>query len=600
MHLDPSLQALLKDVDIALSKQKFAPNREQKELTEIAIEGESLAVEQEEPYEHDLERKSPAALFGSQKIGQVVIPQQLQDAITEIINASDKSQLHSDAKRLFADFDAEGDEAGWQVELDTKYRSRKQGERHAERDAIAFTSVVLSAHFSAVTAVFEHMKHRLGPSFEVERVVDWGAGAGTGLWTSLFSFQRHTPSHQPEMVDIEASNSTLRSYTGIDRRQAMLLMARRIADSVPTSEALSIQFRKNFLVEEDQTSQETGTKTLALAAFTLSSLPTTIARKALVKQMWESGAHTLVLIDHNTKEGFEVIGQAREFLLRQGRKETEKKESDTIAETENTETESSSSLRGSYVVAPCPHDGACPILTAVNPRLVCGFSQRMQRPDFVRKTKHSGKGHEDVGYSYVVIQRGSRPTATEGKVGRTGLVAQWDEEAKASKILKELKLFDEKAAPVPEEASAEVAEVEPPASELEETLRQEAYHWPRLVVPPMKKSGHIILDSCTSEGKIMRITIPKSQGKQPYYDARKSSWGDIFPHPPKNAPHERSVSGRDRSLKYKKKASKDRDQDLPQRKYSEHLATSIREAKKSKRRWQQNVDSSTIWGKEDY
>jgi len=40
-------------------------------------------------------------------------------------------------------------------------------------------------------------------------------------------------------------------------------------------------------------------------------------------------------------------------------------------------------------------------------------------------------------------------------------------------------------------------------------------------------------------GKIMRMTIPKSQGKQPYYDARKSSWGDIFPHPPKNTPQER-------------------------------------------------------------
>ena len=37
----------------------------------------------------------------------------------------------------------------------------------------------------------------------------------------------------------------------------------------------------------------------------------------------------------------------------------------------------------------------------------------------------------------------------------------------------------------------------------------------------------------------MRMTIPKSQGKQPFYDARKSSWGDIFPHDPKNAPQER-------------------------------------------------------------
>jgi ribosomal protein RSM22 (predicted rRNA methylase) len=37
----------------------------------------------------------------------------------------------------------------------------------------------------------------------------------------------------------------------------------------------------------------------------------------------------------------------------------------------------------------------------------------------------------------------------------------------------------------------------------------------------------------------MRMTIPKSQGKQAYYDARKSSWGDMFPHEPKNSPQER-------------------------------------------------------------
>lgn len=34
----------------------------------------------------------------------------------------------------------------------------------------------------------------------------------------------------------------------------------------------------------------------------------------------------------------------------------------------------------------------------------------------------------------------------------------------------------------------------------------------------------------------MRMTVPKSQGKQPFYDARKSDWGDMFPHDPKNRP----------------------------------------------------------------
>ena len=32
----------------------------------------------------------------------------------------------------------------------------------------------------------------------------------------------------------------------------------------------------------------------------------------------------------------------------------------------------------------------------------------------------------------------------------------------------------------------------------------------------------------------MRLTITRSQGKQAFYDARKSRWGDIFPHLPKN------------------------------------------------------------------
>ena len=94
-------------------------------------------------------------------------------------------------------------------------------------------------------------------------------------------------------------------------------------------------------------------------------------------------------------------------------------------------------------------------------------------------------------------------------------------------------------------------------ADLEGPLRKHAYHWPRLVFPPLKLSGHIILDSCkpngrmfskvhvptcayhSRSGKIMRMTIPKSQGKQVYYDARKSAWGDIFPHPSKNKEVER-------------------------------------------------------------
>ena len=180
----------------------------------------------------------------------------------------------------------------------------------------------------------------------------------------------------------------------------------------------------------------------------------------------------------------------------------------------------------------------------------------------MRKTKHSGVGHEDVGYSYVIVRRGPRPALVDTSVGRVGSVGLQDlHKQAATTTLRQLSIHkpqNEDATPTA--VTNVVEEVGLPPTNMDESalegqLRQEAYQWPRLIFPPLKKSGHIILDACTNEGmlpfyprnweltiytgKIMRMTIPKSQGKQPFYDARKSSWGDIFPHPPKKSPIER-------------------------------------------------------------
>lgn len=185
----------------------------------------------------------------------------------------------------------------------------------------------------------------------------------------------------------------------------------------------------------------------------------------------------------------------------------------------------------------------------------------------MRKTKHSGIGHEDTGYSYVVIRRGVRPTRVHTKVGRIGEVGRRELE-KPSRVqapISELNPDGEQPHSIQEASivGADSGDIPTPANEeITAALRAEAYSWPRLVFPPLKKSGHIIMDGCTHEGtinpvndltlhltslfpspsgKIMRMTIPRSQGKQPFYDARKSSWGDIFPHEPKNRPQERYV-----------------------------------------------------------
>ncbi|KAL4070558.1 mitochondrial small ribosomal subunit Rsm22-domain-containing protein [Scleroderma citrinum] len=548
--LDPTLKTLLEGVDLSVSSHKKKAEGELhsqplRELEPFQDDNGDVAyynnIDEEgdafmEPTQHREDRKSPAARFGGNSIGSVVLPPELQRAIISLINDSDKSQLHSDAKRLF--LSEAGSELGWDTIYDVKYKSRKQTYRHAQRDATAFASVILPAHYSAIFAVFHHVKHRLGATWNVQRVIDWGSGTGTGLWYALDALQKGPVREGggPFMA-----NSSVVSYLGIDKRDGLVAIGKKLLQGLDLN-SFNVTWQKSFH-ESDRIDRSQGQNTLALSAFLLSSLPTHLSKKKMVKEMWESGAHTIILIDFNTKVGFENIAEARQLLLDLGRKDQSDPASQHL------------SLRGSHVVAPCPHDRPCPLYSPGASRLICGFSQRLQRPTFLRHTKHVRDGHEDMGYSYVVVQRGLRPDAMAEPVGRIGAVGKDAMERQALTHSAQVYVSDADAIDAAKATSLPHGDVNTPlnpvraqtlqpmaATDLEEALRREAYGWPRLVFPPLKRSGHIIIDACTPEGKIMRLTIPKSQGKQPFYDARKSSWGDLFPHPSKNKPVERFQS----------------------------------------------------------
>ena len=56
---------------------------------------------------------------------------------------------------------------------------------------------------------------------------------------------------------------------------------------------LSVSWQKSFK-DEDKIRRSDGQDAVALSAFMLTTLTTARARKALVKEMWESGAHIMV------------------------------------------------------------------------------------------------------------------------------------------------------------------------------------------------------------------------------------------------------------------------------------------------------------------
>ena len=108
-----------------------------------------------------------------------------------------------------------------------------------------------------------------------------------------------------------------------------------------------------------------------------------------------------------------------------------------------------------------------------------------------------------------MIRRGPRPPRAATRVGRVGEVGR-REEAKqlmANNPITELVIDGEHLAEHRlEDADTAMslalvsAESRLSQEQLEATLRAEAYRWPRLVFPPLKKSGHIILDGCNENG----------------------------------------------------------------------------------------------------
>ena len=203
LDLDNSFRVILRDVDNSISEQKLkrhhhpSPGIQELSVYPTVSQSTELAHRGDEDERSvRAERKSPAAHFGSQQLGAVVIPRELQQRISTLISGetiialvyfpgylqrldSDRHLLRRDAKRLFNEH---GDDNDWVPALNVHYKSYKQGRHHAERDGIAFASVVLPAHYAAIYAVLHHIKSRIGPRWLIQNVLDWGAGTGSALW----------------------------------------------------------------------------------------------------------------------------------------------------------------------------------------------------------------------------------------------------------------------------------------------------------------------------------------------------------------------------------------------------------------------------------
>lgn len=332
------------------------------------------------------------------------------------------------------------------------------------------------------------------PTWTPQTVLDFDCAAGEGLWAAAQVFrQDDADPHSP---------TSLQHYHGFDRRPNLLKSGKKVAQSSasnaspadirPAARDVKLKDEGEEIVvdgvtyyEQDSTEADeveideqdaqaeveyfsgapsamasvdktfqsvplakdlvgaaAGGRSLALSAFALSLMTNDANRFEAVQALWDSGAEVMVIIDAATPRGFASVASARAQLLELGRQ--------------------AAGDQGVHVVAPCSHDKPCPLLhpfaigssvaAAVGARAdmgnpfksndVCGFFARYHTPTFLRRTKHSDRGEENVAYSYVVVRRGRRPgllseaqrrAAKQGRKNVQRIAAEMADEASSTK-----------------------------------------------------------------------------------------------------------------------------------------------------------------------
>ncbi|KAL8994438.1 MAG: hypothetical protein Q9188_007065 [Gyalolechia gomerana] len=396
-----------------------------------------------------------------------------------------------------------------------------------DMEANAYLAAIMPGAYASIYSCLVEVRKRLGPEWLEgllrreggPRVLDAGAGgAGVLAWRELLRNQWELmhPDADLENHRVPFGKSTVVTGSSTLRRRASTLLDNttflpRLPDYNPSVDHPSLE-------------QEKGTPRkqydIILAPYTLWTLQEDHMRKSHIQNLWSllRPGGVLLVLEKGVPRGFELVAAAREVLLKFH-----------IASPGNTKFENriDEPFEGRYreketgmIIAPCTNHGKCPMYLfsgkTVGRRDYCHFIQRYIRPPFLQRILgQNHRNHEDIRFSFLAVQRGvdlrQAHGIKQGQEAEDDAFAGYDQGNNYNRAAKE------ETAGEPRLRSDDA--ISPPINPLS---------FPRIILPALKKRGHIIFDACTPAGKLERWTVPRSFGKQAYTDARKARWGDLW------------------------------------------------------------------------
>lgn len=519
-----ALQRLMEDFKTAQKKQmedEIAAAREEAEVEQEAYEmdEEELFPESEEiPADAEPEmglgesrRFHPYTLDGRFHGSPVEISLPQSTLVTPIRDLLDRTHLGHVKTAAEAAFGGQG--------LPTSPftpEGRKNGQmggvglppdqRHmTEIEADAFLAGYLPPSYASVASVLREVRKRLGSGWIKQRlqkdgsaglsVLDAGAGgAGLVAWDQVLQAEWDLLREQGVVKGSQPPGRKT-VITGSDR------LRHRLKSFLPNTTFLPRLPDYEHSGEMQGERLDAGDKPQARKSYDLIIASHLFLkekqdhyRQAVLNNLWtllNKDGGVLIVIEKAHPRGFEAVAHVRDTLLKQFILPQNGEQS---APTEELNPAYHKEREPGHIIAPCTNHGTCPMYKEVGKskgrKDYCYFNQRFTRPGFYTKMLGNSTNNQgDVEFSYVAIQRGR---------AKADQLPGWKSTEQAF-------------------AGYENSSNPPDMQTL-----------PRMVLPPLKRKGHVTLDVCTPEGKIERWTVPKSYSKLAYHDARKSHWGDLW------------------------------------------------------------------------
>lgn len=212
--------------------------------------------------------------------------------------------------------------------------------------------------YMVLSKIFKEIQHR-DPNFHPRTLFDFASGIGTVVWSAANLW-----------------SSTIKEYICVDTSAEMIDLAERLLKHRHP------QIR-NVFYRQHLPAAPIPTYDIVVSAYGLLELPSLESRLETLSKLWAKTEQYLVIVELGTNAGFEMVNEARDFILNFAAK------TDTAPE-------------NAYVFAPCPHEHRCPRYWKDD--TPCNFHIHYT----TLPISGVAKAKQDL-YSYVVIKKGHCP-----------------------------------------------------------------------------------------------------------------------------------------------------------------------------------------------